>query len=67
MYVSARRRRGGATCRHNGIVVGNKSAKATTNFSMGVRGITGTGGLYTVDTLWSADREGYQGWHRSSC
>ena len=51
MYFSARRRRGGATCRHDGIVVDNKPATATIMVSMGVRGVTGTGGLYTVETL----------------
>ena len=46
MYFSARRRRGAATYRHDDIVVETKSATATTRVSMGVRGVTGTGGFY---------------------
>ena len=55
MYFSARRRRGAATYRHDVFVVNNKPATATTMVSMGVRGVTGNGGLYTVETLalWS--------------
>lgn len=37
MYFSARRRRGAATYRRDGLVVDNKSATATTMVSMGVR------------------------------
>ena len=57
MYFSARRRRGAATYRHDGIVVDTKPATATTMVLMGVRRVTGTGGLYTVDTLaqWSVN------------
>jgi len=55
MYLSSRRRRNATTYRHDGIVVDNKLATATTMVSTGVRGVTRTGGLYTVDTLalWS--------------
>ena len=55
MYFSARRRRGAATYRHDGLVVDTKPVSASTMVSMGVRGVTGTGGLYTVDSLalWS--------------
>ena len=55
MHFIARRRRGAATYRHGGKIVDSKPATATTMVSMGVRGVTGTGGLYTVDTLalWS--------------
>ena len=57
VYFSARRRHGTATYRHDGIVVDTKPTAATTMVSMGVRGFTGTGGLYTVDTLalWSVN------------
>ena len=50
MYFSARRRRAASTYRHDGIVVDKKPATVTTMISMGVRGVTGTGGLYTPTT-----------------
>jgi len=55
MYFSARRRRAAAIYRYEGIFVDNKPATSTTMVSMGFRGVIGTGGLYTVDTiaLWS--------------
>ena len=48
---SANRCDGTATYRHDGLVVDKKLATATTVVSMGVRGATGNGGLYTIDSL----------------